>query len=130
MGVNTIPNTQGNKVLWSGASYMGGGLTATLSEPISKQRTGIVLVWSAYGNGQAQNYDFAYHFVPKEKISGLSEVGANFPLGTANFSKFGCKYLYFQDSVIRGYSTNDTTGSGSGITYTNNYWVLRQVLGV
>lgn len=130
MAVSVIPNMQGNKVLWNGApTYMGSASNISLSEPISEQRTGIVLMWSAYENGSARNYDFEYHFIPKNML-GMSEVGANFPLGTANFSKVGCKYLYISDDHIRGYSNNDTTGSGSGNNYANNYWALRAVFGV
>lgn len=134
MASSLIPNMQGNKVLWAGApSFMSASQTVTLSEPISKQQKGIVLVWSAYDNNSAQNYDYVYHFVPKYHIqnSGSSGQGVDFFFNTLNLA--GHKYLYISDTLIRGFASNDSsssTGGTSKIIYRNNYWVLRAVLGV
>lgn len=131
MANGTIQQFNGNKVLWTGASYMGNGITASLSEKISTQKNGIVLAWSAYVNGTAQNYDWVYHFVPKDAVSGNDHIGVGFFLATADLSKAGGKYIYFDDQLLTGYSTNSLTGTGaSQIKYTNDYWVLREVYGV
>lgn len=117
-------------VLWSGANYMAANITLT-GGTVSEQHKGIVLCWSAYENGQAKDYDFVYHFVPKYHVLNFSGYGVNFFLNT--LSRAGHKYLYIYDDHINGYSSNDsasTTGSVSKIVYTNTYWVLRAVIGV
>lgn len=121
-----------NKVLWSGTpSFMIGTQTISLSEKISEQNKGIVLCWSAYVNGAAQDYDWVYHFVPKWHVAAANGAGADFFLNTLNTA--GHKYLYISDSSISGYASNgssSSTGATSKIVYTNNYWVLRAVIGV
>lgn len=117
-------------VLWSGANYMAANLTFT-GGLVSEQHKGIVLVWSAYENGEAKDYDFVYHFVPKDHVKYFGGTGINFFLNT--LSRAGHKYLYLFDDKINGYSTNDSsssTGAVSQIKYSNSYWVLRMVLGV
>ena len=116
-------------VMWSGANYMAANIT--LTGLVSEQHKGIVLVWSAYENGQAQDYDFTYHFIPKDHVKYFGSTGINFFLNT--LSRAGHKYLYLFDDKINGYATNDdasATGSVSQIKYSNSYWVLRMVLGV
>ena len=119
----------GANVMWSGANYMAANIS--LTGLISEQHKGIVLCWSAYENGQAKDYDFVYHFVPKEHVANFSGFGVNFFLNT--LARAGHKYLYILDDRINGYSTNDAasqTGTVSQIRYSNSYWVLRMVLGV
>ena len=66
------------KILWSGTYYMTENQTAELSEPVSKQPNGIVLVFSRYTNGAAQNTNFKTFFVPKLFISSWSGYGSAF----------------------------------------------------
>ena len=58
-----------NRTLWSGAWYMHGTQQAYLSETVSSQPTGIVLIWSGYDNGEAKNYNYRSTFVPKQFVS-------------------------------------------------------------
>lgn len=122
----------GGTLLWSGVYYMSASQTAKLSEPVSKQRSGIVLVFSKYTNGEAMNYHFSTHFVPKYQIKQHSGCGHTFMMTTdGSFSSFAAKYLYLHDTEIVGNANNEATGTGScGITYTNNGFVLRYVIGV
>lgn len=121
-----------NKLLWSGGYYMTAGHTVTLSEPISKQFSGIVLVFSRYSSNTAQNYHFQTHFISKYQISKHAGCGHTFLLTTdGNFGSFGAKYLYIHDDKIVGNDVNNATGTGAcGITYDNSAWVLRYVIGV
>lgn len=120
-----------NKVLWSGSWYMSSGHTITLSEAISAQPHGVVFVWSAYANGTVENSNFAYCFVPKSHITSFAGSGVDMIVFNSNWSKAACKYLYINNTTVRGHDNNVATGTGAtGITYTNNYWVLRQVIGV
>lgn len=128
--MNKIADDFGDaNVMWSGANYMAANIS--LTGLVSEQHKGIVLVWSAYENGQARDYDFVYHFVPKDHVKYFAGAGANFFLNT--LARAAHKYLYISDDHINGYSTNDAssqTGSVSRIVYSNSYWVLRMVLGV
>lgn len=131
-----------NRVLWTGARYMfdDSGQTITLGgmnspeKSLSKQNTGYVLVWSAYLNGEAKDYDWVYYFVPKwhASLSGTGGIGIH--LGKAstngNGQAWAVKYLYIvetgtssmPETTISGYSGNNQ-GNAAG-------YVLRAVLGV
>lgn len=119
-----------NKVLASTASYMNAGQAITLSEAVSAQPHGIVLVWSWYDGG-AKNWCWVHKFIPKHhpNISGGGGI-EQFAIdmdGGAHMAK----YIYVTDTQIMGNAAN---GSGSktvgGLTVNNGYWVLRYVIGV
>lgn len=122
----------GQKVLWSGARLMHASQTADLSEPISKQMHGIVLVFSRYSSDTAQNYHFNTFFVSKKQVATHPGAGHSFIMtNSGDFALMACKYLYINDSSIAGNDVNNTSGTGtSGIKYTNNGYVLRYVIGV
>ena len=130
--INGTEFTGDNKILWSGAWYMSSGHTATLSEAVTDQANGIVLVFSRYSSSTAQNYHFQTFFIPKSQVSNHPGTGHCFMLTSdGTFSLMASKYLYINDTSIAGHANNSTTGSGtSGITYTNNGYVLRYVVGV
>ena len=121
----------GGKVLWSGGYYMTSSHSANLSEAISKQPHGIVLVFSEYSGGTIHDYTFSHHFFSKELIS-LHEGSGHVVFLTNNtFNAVGMKYLYIYDTKITGHENNNKTGTAdSGITYANNRYVLRYVIGV
>lgn len=124
-------NNGGGRVLWSGAWYGGGGQTADLSEAVSAQPTGIMLVFSRYTSGTAHNYNFNHCFVSKEFVRLHEGAGSQFFLTTDGlFNAVASKYFYISDNFISGNNNNIATGSASGITYVNNQFVLRYVIGV
>lgn len=118
-------------ILWDeDPLYMRAAHTAELSEPVSEQNTGIVLVWSAYENG-AKDYNFFYQFVPKYHVEQHNGKGVNTGIiATETFGTIGSKYVYVYDDRITGNDYNDDSGTKNGITYNNAYWVLRYVLGL
>lgn len=116
-----------NNVLWSGEYYMTDSQTIKLSEGVSKQANGIVLVFSRYNSG-AVNESFSSHFVPKELVRLHSGNGHNFNLCGAWAN--GVKYLYIRDTEITGHANNKGERTVGGITYNNSYYVLRYVIGV
>lgn len=120
------------KLLWQGVYYMNASQTATLSELVSKQRSGIVLVFSRYSSSTAQDYHFNTFFVPKYQIAKHTGCGHTFMMTTdASFGLYAAKYLYINDDRIVGNDNNTATGTGAcGITYTNAGFVLRYVIGV
>ena len=122
-----------NQVLWGpGYYYMTANHTINLSQKVSEQKNGIVLVWQAYVDGQPQFYDFNYTFVPKHHTLVFPGRGISCFLSNSTGVKIGTKYVYVHDDKIEGNNVNDdgTTNRGSGITTTNNYWVLTYVIGV
>lgn len=120
------------KVLWSGEYYMSGSQTATLSEAVSAQANGIVLVFSRYSSGVSHNYHFNTFFIPKKQVELLPGYGHTFLMTTdGSFSVMATKYVYIHDTYIAGNAINETTGTGtSGVKYENNGFVLRYVIGV
>jgi len=120
-----------SKVLWSGTWYMTAGHIAELSEKISDQVNGIVIVFSRIGDGVAQNDNFASFFVPKYVVAQHPNLGMNFFMAHSSFEYCGAKYLYIGDTQIKGHANNNLTGTGAtGIKYENNRFIMRYVLGV
>lgn len=127
---------KGQKVLWDGSATENGGYYMTanhvvnLSEAVSEQDTGITLVFSQYNGTAAQDYDFVLYDVPKQMVSLHPGVGHAIPMMTGTLGYFAVKYLYINDTQIKGHDRNSQTATGAcGITYTNNRFVLRYVLG-
>ena len=129
--INGVPIVA-NTILWEGAALMGSGHTATLNAPISSQHHGIILVFSGFVDGGAVNYYICSHVVPKSLVSALPGAPHTFMLvGDAKMAYAGAKYLYIDDTSIRGHADNEAVGTGvvSTIGYNNNRWVLRYVIG-
>lgn len=121
------------KILWTGGMYMTETHKLTLPEPISAQPSGIVLVFSRYANGAVADTNFNDFFVSKALVKAKPGVGHMFVLyATPTFEMMAAKYLYINNDTITGHANNDATGTSSttGITYQNNAFVLRYVIGV
>ena len=119
-----------NKVLWSGSYYMFETQTITLSEAITAQPHGVILVWSSYSNNAAQNSSFWTTSIPKQFIT--SYAGCGIYASSTQFYYTVSKYLYVRDTTISGYERNDDTTyavSTSGTTLSPNSCVLRAVIG-
>lgn len=124
--------TAAGNLLWSGGYYMSASQTATLSQKVSEQAHGIVVVFSYYTDGEPQNQWFQSFFISKYEVSAHNGKGHSFILsGVGNFHTVGGKYLYISDDKITGNEANESAGTGtSGISYANNKFVLRYVIGV
>lgn len=119
-----------NKVLWSGANFMNASQTITLSEAISAQPSGIVLIWSYYSDGEERSYNFHMHFIPKYYVSAYSGNGVDLALANHTGNVLSNKYVYVSDTQIKGHANNDVYVDGSDIDYNNALFVLRSVIGV
>ena len=121
------------KILWgdelTSGMYMTADHTAELKEAVSAQRHGIVLIFCAYNGTSDTNHSWQSFFVPKQLVA-LETSGHTFILGSGNFTYTGTKYLYIGDTSITGHADNILTGSNNGITYANDKFVLRYVIGV
>lgn len=120
-----------NKVLWSGCLYMTGSHTATLSQSVSAQANGIVLVWSAYADGTQYNYMWIHNFIPKHQVSAHNGTGCSMHMVNNTYNRKGTKYVYVHNTKLTGNDYNDDSDTNAdGLSRDNNYWVLRYVIGV
>ena len=140
-----LPNDEGRlyntgnhgcKRLAQGAWYMTGSQSVGLSDTIWSQAHGIVLVFSAYNPSSGQTYQFDWHtyFVPKsfytDRESAEGYVLITTFLTNPTLANVGTKHLRVYNNRITGDDRNTQSGSGSGISFKNNEWVLRYVYGV
>ncbi len=120
----------GGKILWTGGYYMTAEHKIPLSETIDKQPSGIVLTFSRFENGAAQDTNFHHFFVPKVFVATKSGYGHTFMMVANKFAVIATKYLYINNTHITGHADNNATGTVNGITFNNASFVLRYVIGV
>lgn len=128
-------SNDGQKVLWgenlTSGMYMTQDHTATLTEGVSQQRNGIVLMFCYYNGTGDTNWGYQSFFIPKVMVELQNGKGHTFSLTNGKFGDVGTKYLYISDDKIVGHIDNTISGTAtSGITYANNRFVLRYVFGV
>lgn len=135
--LNNISNT--NRLLYQGEGlFMHELQKITLSEKVSEQPSGIILVWSVYNSSQTQDYHYCFNFIPKYVLSLPKESdsanGVDIDLflcaGGTGGGYAGVKCLSITDDVIYGNAGNDDIKNIQGIECRNNTWVLRAVIGV
>lgn len=108
-------------VLFNAASYMNAGQRADLSQKISEQKTGIVLIFSGYSDDSVKNYNHTTCFVPKTFLNFFSGGGIMIPMGGSQ-GVDGSKYIYIYDDHLEGNAAN--------VSGNNGKYVLSQVVGV
>lgn len=132
-GTNIMDFIKEQNVIWgddmTSGMYMIATHTANLKQKVSDQKHGIVLVFCYYNGVADTNYNWQSFFVPKELVA-MDSSGHAFILNRPRFQSIGSKYLYISDTAITGHADNTATGTANGITYANNKFVLRFVIGV
>lgn len=108
------------KVLWTGGLLMTGGHTAMLSELVTDQRHGIILVWSGYSSGTVRDYSWVYTYIPKAHVERHPGAGINCTISTPLGTDY--KYIYVNNNSLTGNDRN------TGTAIVDNK-VLREVLG-
>lgn len=135
-GAWSIVYSGAGKVLWSGITPLSDSNTITLSEAISAQQSGIVVVFNPYtSTSSALTYGFICHFIPKQLLTSVvpsvnSVLGVTVVLAEGKFSSVATKFLRITDTTINGSADNTASGTANGITYNNNRYALRYVIGV
>lgn len=121
-----------NKVLWSGAYYMNSNQTCTLSEAITAQANGIILVWSEYTDDAVVNANFNCLFIPRRFVHSHESKGVVMICSSATLNYVAAKYVYISDTSIAGYTNNsaDAAQATCGVTTSPKRFVLRYVIGV
>lgn len=123
------------KLLWSGSLLLTAEETATFSEPMAQQQSGVVLVFSRYTSSTARDYYYSCHFIPKQLITaatnaGQTAAGVAISMTTSQFDYIAAKYVRVTETGVAGDSTNNASGTNNGITYNNGGFALRYVVGV
>ncbi len=120
----------GPKLLWSGFATMFASQTASLNEAVSVQQNGIVLTFAGNdGSTDDPIMEFSSHFVPKTLIAQKLDRGHTF--NVSNGWNIGTKYLYINDTEVRGNDINKQSASVvGGATFNNAYFVLVRIYGV
>lgn len=129
---------KGAELLWSGANAMGSGTTITLNNLISYQPNGIVLRFCGYSGSAATNENFQEFFIPRDFATRFPGKSHTFTMATSSFGSVATKLVYIKEytennvtkAIITGYANNTATGTTNGITYNNNAFCLREVIGV
>ena len=135
-GAWNIVYSGAGKVLWTGSAQMIATDSLTFSEQLSQQQSGVVLVFSRYISDKAQDYSYSCHFVPKQLASlastngGQTVAGTMFLMTTSKFEVISAKYLRISNTGITGDAANNAAGTSNGVTYQNDQYALRYVIGV
>lgn len=118
------------KVLWQDdeGSFMKGDQIANLSENVSEQNLGIVLVFSAYYNGHAQNWGWHEYFIPKKMVELMPGYGHSIliPNIDYDYGVMSGKYIYVYNDHLAGNANN--VGVHGNVD--NSRAVLRYVIGI
>lgn len=120
------------KILCYSGYYMSETQTVYLSEPISKQQHGIIVIFQDFDptNAQTKNYRFQHFFIPKEHVNLYPGGGVCCMIHSDHIL---CrKYLYVSDESITGHANNNDANftMSAGPVQANRYWVLSYVIGV
>lgn len=120
-----------NNTLWSGCYYMTSSHTINLSQAISLQKNGIVLVWQYYDstNKEVKNWYYNHQFIPKSAVNYVHGA-MTFILTGRKFDYVANKNLYIADTTLKGHDDNTAKGTVNGITFDNSKFVLTRVIGV
>lgn len=127
-----IKETFRNKLLWSGRWWPDSSHTCGLSELITNQPHGIIIVFSWYSGG-AKDEEFCSFFVPVGVVGAKSGKCWTFIMSNSNsdIGATACKRLWISDGKIVGDDSNRLSITGAnGIKYNNKSFVLRYVYGV
>ena len=134
-GAWSVVYSGAGKILWTGSYYMLASQTATFSEPLSQQQSGVVLVFSRYANTTAQDYQYSCHFIPKQLVTaataaGQTAAGVALTMATSKYEYVAGKYIRVTETGVSGDETNNASGTSNGITYNNGSFALRYIIGV
>lgn len=122
-----LGGTPENKVLWSGKQSMTAGTSINLSEAISAQEHGVVIVFSTGGGDNGWNT----FFIPKIMVS-LYNGGAQTFFLASGGTAVGINQLFIEDKSISGAMGNNEDGNSpaTNITVSSSLFALRYVIGV
>ena len=130
-GIN--PSFKNQKVLWRDAygSFMKGDQTAVLSEKISEQKNGIVLVFQPYRDNTPQLWGLYSYFFPKYLIELFGNgIGYHITIPNNDNGISATKYIRFNDDYLSGDGKNESIVTIFGTSIDNKSAVLTAIIGV
>ena len=92
--------------VWSGSEVMEAEKTITIPKSLSDCKNGWILVFKY----ASSNANYSYHYVPKIHTS-IASANASTKFVTSQSQTLLVKSLYFTDTTIRGFSTNNSGGN-------------------
>lgn len=105
-----------SKVLWSGSVLLQSSQTVELSEPISEQKNGIILLFSDYNSGGSGTQGYWDCFIPKQAIAdfdGRFWSCSNQRWSASNATACNVmKCFYVSDTKITGHDYSISNGDG------------------
>ncbi len=99
---------------------MGQGTTYNLTQKVSDQKSGIVLIFSFFENNVPQNWGWYAFFIPKFLVANHGGQATCFHMRWSNIDTD--KVLYFDDTNFVGNAKNTETN--------NTRFGLRYIIGV
>lgn len=127
------PSFKNQKVLWrdAGGSFMHSNQTAPLSEKISEQKNGIILLFQPYRNNEPQPFGLYSYFFPKHLIELFGDgFGYSITIPDNDFGIQAGKYIYFYDDYLQGNDANTSVATMFGTSVDSKNVVLTAVIGV
>lgn len=124
------------KVLWEGSLWPNGGQTAKLSERVTAQPHGIVLVYCGYNTDTWDwtNTNISTEYIPKALLLRWFELGFERMSVTTLLLRNSAmipKTVFVYDNKVVGISANDLSSYNSNGNNVDNRWfALRFVIGV
>lgn len=103
---NKIEDEDFNEI-WSGSSTMGSGTEITTLKPLPDCNNGWILVFKE-PTGTSGNVNYCY--VPKNQSELYPTFGIKFLVGVQQ-GGVRSKFLYIEDSTIKGHNSNGTDGN-------------------
>lgn len=107
--VNDIENfvkDSSTKEVWNGSEVMDANTTINISSILSECKNGWILVFKY----ASSNANYSYHYVPKIHTS-IATPNSSVKFLTSQSNTLLVKSLYFTDTTIRGFKTNNSGGN-------------------
>lgn len=130
--VKNLFNMSESRVLWSGDKQMGENEMAVLSEPIEYQRTGIMLIWTpSEESGRGTKENVQHQVISKASVSLMPSTTHTVILTNTVFNAMAAKTVIVNRISVMGNSYNTASGTSAvtGITYNNQDYSLKYIIG-
>lgn len=130
--VKNLFNMSESRILWSGDKQMGENEMAVLSEPIEYQRTGIMLIWTpSEESGRGTKENVQHQVISKASVALMPSTTHTVILTNTVFNAMAAKTVIVNRLSVMGNSYNTASGTSAvtGITYNNQDYSLKYIIG-
>lgn len=130
--VKNLFNMSESRILWSGDKQMGENEMVILSEPIEYQRTGIMLIWTpSEESGRGNEENVQHQVISKASVALMPSTTHTVILTNTIFHAMAAKTVTVNRLSVMGnrYNTASGTSAVTGITYNNQDYSLKYIIG-